>query len=339
MPGEDLVALVYCDLTSIVRGRMVSANEIGSRLRIGVGWVPANQSLTPFGTIAEPNPFGSVGDLRLKPDPATRLRIEGWECFSPLELVLCDAVTPNGEPWDCCPRGFLRATLQDFEAETNARVRASFEHEFQLVGEPSSTPAFSLSAHRAVEPFGPLLFEALREAGVEPEVFLPEFGPNQYEVPCAPGEGIAAADRSVVIKEVVREVARRLGRRASFSPLTNAEGVGNGAHLHLSLVDPDGQSLMCDASEPSGLSKLAASFAAGILRHAPALAAFTSPSVAPFLRLVPHRWSVGAMCLGNQNRETLLRITPSFSLGGQIRRSNATSNFARSIPPQAHTSR
>jgi glutamine synthetase len=315
--GEDLVALAYSDLTSVVRGRMVAASDIESRLRTGVGWVPANQSLTPFGTIAEPNPFGSVGDLRLKPDPATRLRIEGWERFTPFELILCDAVTPDGEQWDCCPRGLLRATLRVFEAETGARVRASFEHEFQIVGELRTAPPFSLAAYRAVDPFGPHLFQALREAGAEPEVFLPEFGANQFEVPCAPENGIAAADRSVVIKEVVREVARRLGRGVTFSPLTDVDGVGNGAHLHLSLVDSAGRSLMADPDAPARLSKLAASFAAGILRHSPALAAFTSPSVVSFLRLVPHRWSVGVMCLGNQNRETLLRITPSLTLGGE----------------------
>ncbi|MDQ3497243.1 MAG: hypothetical protein M3514_06980 [Actinomycetota bacterium] len=54
--------------------------------------MPADQALTPFGPIAEPNPFGSLGDLRLLPDRDTRVRVDLWDDASALHFFLCDAV-------------------------------------------------------------------------------------------------------------------------------------------------------------------------------------------------------------------------------------------------------
>ena len=60
---------------------------------------------------------------------------------------------------------------------------------------------------------------ALTEAGVQPERFFPEYAPHQFEIPVEPADGLASADRGVVLREVVREIARRDGMRASFAPL------------------------------------------------------------------------------------------------------------------------
>jgi glutamine synthetase len=105
----ELVALVCCDLSAIVRGRSVPASELEAHLAAGVGWTPANHALTPLGPLAEPNPFGPTGDLRLLPDPDTHVRVEADAQTgegSPLELVLCDIVETDGKPWECCPRRF-----------------------------------------------------------------------------------------------------------------------------------------------------------------------------------------------------------------------------------------
>jgi glutamine synthetase len=316
LSAADLVALVCCDLGAIVRGRSVLASELGGHLDAGVGWVPANFSLTPLGPLAESTPFGAVGDLRLLPDPDTHVRVEDSARGSALELVLCDIVAPDGRPWECCPRRFLRDALDELEAELGARVLASFEHEFQLLTETPAALPFSLEEQRRVEPFPAEAMGALIEAGVQPERFFAEFAAHQFEIPVEPAAGIAAADRSVVLKEVVREVARRLGLRASFAPLLDPAAPGNGAHIHLNLLDGAGESLLYDPLRPACLSELGGRFAAGILRHAAALSALTAPSPASAARLAPHRWGAGAACLGERNREALLRIPPLVSLGG-----------------------
>ena len=328
MSRADLVALVCCDLGSIVRGRTLPASELASYSDVGVGWVPANHALTPLGPLAEPNPFGSIGDLRLLPDIDTRVRVEAGSGAGALELVLCDIVQTDGAPWECCPRRFLRDALAELEDELGLRLVASFEHEFQLLADPPAPAAdprsadvppalpFSLEAQRWAEPFAGEVMGALADAGVQPERIFAEFAAHQFEIPVAPAEGIAAADRSVVLKEVVREIARRCELRATFTPLLNPSEAGNGAHIHLSLLDVSGRSALYDATRPACLSELGERFAAGILLHARALSALTAPSPVSATRLAPHRWSAGAVCLGWRNREALLRLPPLVSLGG-----------------------
>jgi glutamine synthetase len=316
MSGTELVALVCCDLGAIVRGRSLPASSLGEQMQRGVGWVPANHALTPVGSLAEPNPFGSTGDLRLLPDIDTRARVQGDGVVEALDVVLCDIVETDGRPWACCPRQFLREALERLRAEFDMTVQVSFEHEFQLLDEAPAALPFSLEALRRAEPLPGRFVQALLESRVEPERFFAEYAPHQFEIPVAAAEGMLAADRAVLLREVVREVARRHGLRASFAPLLDPTTAGNGVHIHLSLRDAKGRPLLYDPARPSALSALGLSFAAGILRRAGALSALTAPSPASAARLVPHRWSAGAVSLGPRNREALLRIPPLVELGG-----------------------
>ena len=315
--GEELVAFLHCDLSGLNRGRSVSASELESRLKSGVGWVPADQALTPFGPIAEPNPWGSTGDLRLLPDRNSEVRVDLWDEVTPLHFLLCDATNTDGSPWDACPRTLLKEALSQLEREAGFSLVASFEQEFllqDLGAEPGA--GFSFEAQRRIDPFGPLAMAALRQAGLEPETFLPEYGLGQFEIPCAPAGGLVAADRAAAMREVVREVARRLGFRASFAPMSDPEGVGNGVHVHLSLVDSEGRPATYDPARPGGLSLAAARFAAGILEHLPALCAITAPSVVSYLRLGPHHWSAGFGYISERDREATIRIPPIVELSG-----------------------
>ena len=210
MSSGELLALVCCDLAAVVRGRALFSSALDAHLAQGVGWVPANHALTPMGPVAEPNPFGSTGDLRLLPAVETRVRVEDASGASALDFVLCDIVETDGSAWPACPRGFLRDTLALFERELGARVMASFEHEFQLLLDAPAALPFSLEAQRRAEPFATEAMNALLAAGVEPERFLPEYARHQFEIPVAAAEGLAGADRSVVFREVVRDLARRL---------------------------------------------------------------------------------------------------------------------------------
>lgn len=316
MRGAPLTAFVQCDLAGIVRGRMLPSASVDQRMISGAAWVPANLSLTPFGPIADLEPHGPIGDVRLVPDPGTRARVEFGDDVPPFDLLLCDVVETDGRPWECCPRTFLASALDDLQREAGVRLLAAFEHEFQFVDDSPPPLPFSLAAHRRVEPFGTFAMDALEQAGVEPEFCFPEYGRHQFEVTCAPAEAVTAADRSIIAKEVIREVARLTGNHATFAPLQAGHTVGNGSHIHFSFLDRAGQPVMYDASGPGRLSQVAAQFAAGVLRHAPALSAFVTPGAASFGRLAPHRWSVGAACLGERNRETLLRISPVLEMPG-----------------------
>ncbi len=307
----ELLTFITTDYAGITRGRSIAAAKYKPDAAKSLGWVPANMSLTPFDIIADPNPWGSEGDVRLLADPAARFTTNLAGAETRFDVVMADLTELDGSPWALCARGFLKSALADFTAETGLTLLASFEHEFQLfnTGLPLA-PAFSLRGLRQADPFGPDVMAALEALGLAPEIFITEYGRDQFEVPIAPSDGLAAADRAVILREVVRELAQRRGWHASFAPKTEVEGVGNGVHIHLSFRDAEGRPAAYDPTRPGEASALAGSFAAGILRHMPALVAFTAPSPISYLRLTPHHWSSSYTWFGDCNREASLRICP-----------------------------
>ena len=313
-----LVMIATTDLTAITRGRAIPVTQLERAAETGVGWVPANASLTPFDMIADENPWGSRGDLRLLPDLRARFRVTRSRAATPFDLVMADIVDLDGASWQVCPRSLLKRALDDFKVETGLQVVAAFEQEFQILGAGwSPAPSFSFQALRRGDPFGPELVAAYEEAGIEPEVFLPEYGRDQFEMSCAPAIGVVSADRAVAVREITREIARLNGLRATFSPKTSSDGVGNGVHLHISFRDSEGRAALFDADGPGRLSATGRSFCAGILAHLPALAALTAPSVASYQRLQPHHWSAAWTWLGERDREATLRLCPTVAIGGR----------------------
>jgi glutamine synthetase len=314
-----MTTIVTTDLIGVTRGRSFPSDELDAYQVAGCGWVPANSALTPQDIIAASNPWGAYGDLRLIPDLSSRVTVNnGPDANAPaLDFIHGDIRETDGRPWGACPRTLLRNEVQRYRDELGLQVNAAFEHEFNLDSGAAEHLAFSLEAQRQGAEFGGWLLSALRAGGVEPEMFLPEYGKHQYEITCRPALGIAAADRAVNVREISREIARQMGLGLSFAPKTSAQAVCNGVHLHLSLQDLAGQPVMYDAGATNGLSTLGQHWAAGVLHYLPALCAFTAPTPISYERLQPHHWSASYACLGQRNREAALRICPTVSLGGK----------------------
>lgn len=309
--ADEIIHLCWTDYVGITRCRAMPASQYPARRERGLGWAVAGQALTPFDDIAE-NPWGPMLEVRQTPVPETEVRLDLWPDAPPFHIVLCDSNTPDGRNWDCCARGFYRDAHARLEAATGLRLAAAFEHEFLLAGPaaPRETP-FSLAAMREAAAVAGQIARALAAAGTEPETVEPEYGRGQYEVATMPATGLMAADRCVLTREVIREVARRAGLRASFTPKPAPGAVGAGAHVHFSFVDERGHNAAFDPEAPGGAAPVAAAFCAGVLRHLPALSALLAPSPVSYFRLGPHHWSCGYASFGVQNREAALRICPS----------------------------
>ena len=327
------VFVATCDLAGHVRGRSVPGSAAKSVMQRGVGWVPANLALPALGPIAD-NLFGSTGDLRLLPDEATTVDLAARADLPAVRLVLANQTKTDGSAWECCPRTFAQNALADLKAETGLDLISSFEHEF-MIGDQPDAAAFSFARHRGIEPFGSELVDLVEKGGLAPETWLPEYGDGQFEITLEPVSGIASADRAIILRELVRDLARQHDHHVTFAPLVDPDGSGNGVHVHLSLVDEHGEPALHDSTAPAGLSQIGQRFAAGILEHARALLAVTAPSPISYLRLTPHRWSAGGVFLAERNREALLRICPTSTVGGgdprrqynlEFRAADATAN-------------
>lgn len=310
MNAEQLVMICAPDMSGHVRGKGFPLKDLESRLRRGIGWVPTNAAITAFDSIAE-SPFGSLDDLFMLPDPVTEVKVDFGD-GTPIEhFFMGNVVHTDGTPWDCCIRGQLERAVKDLREETGLRIKCAFEMEFQFLdGAANYGPGFGLAGFRAKKRFGEAYLAALRQAGVEPDSFLREWGANQYEVTMHPQCGVTAADHALLLREMARATAYRLEDPITFTPLRRPDGPGNGVHIHISFLDESGEPATYDPRGPGGLSPLAAQFVAGLLRHLPAITALTAPSVISYTRLSPHRWSAAFNNLGYRDREASVRICP-----------------------------
>ena len=309
MRREPIVFVGTSDLSGHFRGKSFPAADLPARLKRGVGLAPTNIFMSAFGPI-QVTTFGTQGEVFLIPDSATRVFVP-FEGSTAEHFFVGDIQTLEGAPWDFCPRQVLRRALERLKAETGFDLLATFEQEFVYSGVAAHPPQpYELDAFRRQGAFGETLLAALRQAGVVPDSFLAEFGPQQFEVTSAPAPGLRSADDAVITRELAQAVAFRLGQRVSFAPILEPNGVGNGTHIHWSFVDAEGLPVLYDPHRPWALSELGSQFIAGIAHFLPALCAVTCPSMASYYRLRPHRWAPVLADVGLMDRGTALRICP-----------------------------
>jgi len=308
-PRSELVFIGTADLSGHVRGKSVPLCQLEEAMAHGVGWTPTNVMIGPDGIIRD-TPFGTAGDVRLCPDQAAEYRVDFADGGAVEHLILADLRKLDGTAWECCPRDFLRRGLAALES-LGWRLHAAFEQEFTYSGIPVFPgKPYSLGAFRRQGVFGERLVGALQTAGLDVESFLAEYGDNQFEITIRPGEGIAAADQAIMVRELARTVALRLGERASFTPMPVPDGTGNGCHVHLSLHPIDGGEVVDATDADWGMIPAMRGFAEGIRRHMQALCAVVAPSPVSYLRLTPNRWAPTRTDIAAQDRGSALRVCP-----------------------------
>ena len=317
MLTEPLVFAATSDLAGKTRGKSFPASESGLREARGVGWTPTNIQITCFDSIAE-SPFGSFGDLLLKPDALAEVYVDFEDGTAPEHFMLGDILELDGSAWSMCTRGCLRKALSRLSGASQMTLVGAFEHEFQIANRIAPLgEAYGLRYFSSQRKFGESLMAALKTAGLHPDTFMKEYGPDQFEVTVGPEKDIRIADAAVMLRELTYMVAQKFGEQPTFTPIRDLNSVGNGVHIHLSFQNEDGNPVTYSETGLAGLSPLAASFVAGVLKYLDVIVAFTAPSVISYLRLTPHRWSAAFNNLGVRDREAAVRICPVTSLDPQ----------------------
>ncbi|ONK13426.1 glutamine synthetase family protein [Streptomyces sp. MP131-18] len=306
--GVHGVALTWVDNAGITRVKTVPLARLARAAEDGVGMSPVfDVYLVDDSMTTSPHIGGPDGDLRLVPDLGrlTALAAQpGW-AWAP-----ADRFEQSRAPYPACQRQFARRQAERALAEHGIEVRMGFETEWVVTraGEPAGTgPAYGMARLVEVSAYLDGIVHALAEQGVQLLQLHPEYAPGQYEVSVAPAAPVAAADLAVLVRETVRAVSARHGLDASFAPVVDPEGLGNGRHLHLSLWR-NGKNACRDGDGPFGMSRACEAFLAGVLHELPALLAIGAPSPAGYLRLRPSRWAGAHQCWGLENREAALRF-------------------------------
>lgn len=131
-------------------------------------------------------------------------------------------------------------------------------------------------------------------------------GPGQVEIEVEMGPMALMADRSQVLKYIVKNLAIKRGRTVTFMPKPFYGELGSGLHAHIQFLKGGRPVFYGDGY--SGLSQAALYAIGGILKHSPALAAFTNPSTNSYKRLVPGYEAPVSIGFATANRSSVIRI-------------------------------
>ncbi|MGB7605095.1 MAG: type I glutamate--ammonia ligase [Lutisporaceae bacterium] len=149
---------------------------------------------------------------------------------------------------------------------------------------------------------------ALEELGIPVKYHHHEVGgPGQVEIEVELGTMKDMADKTFLLKYVVKNMSVQNGKSATFMPKPIFGEAGSGMHVHMQLFK-EGKPLFYDEKGYSGLSQTALYFIGGLLKHSPALLAFTNPSTNSYKRLVPGYEAPVSICYATSNRSAVIRI-------------------------------
>ena len=238
-------------------------------------------------------------------------------------FIMCDLVDHHGTPIEVSPRQILRRQIERLE-ERGFVLNCATELEFYLFkesfDEASAKGWRNLTPHvDTIEDYQ--LFQTGRDeyvlkrirnemlaAGLPVESSKGEAGRGQHEVILTYTTPLDMADRHVVLKTGIKEIADQEGCAATFMAKWTMEDSGSSSHIHASLWSQDGTPLMDDPSTSSGLSTLGQQFLAGQLHAAKQLAWCAAPYVNSYRRYVPNSWAPTAIAWGHDNRTCGFRI-------------------------------
>jgi glutamine synthetase len=337
------VQLQFTDIIGHVKSVTIPLHQLAGSVQHGT-WFDGS-SIEGFTRIAE-------SDQWLKPDMDTFAEIpwqpgHGTLGSGPMgsrgtARVICDVMTPGGQPFSGDPRGVLKRQL----ARANALGyvwNTGPELEFFLFrrdenGKIAPLPHdqagyFDFSTDLAQEVRQDMV-NALEAFGIRVEAAHHEVAPGQHEIDFEYADGLKTADHALTFKFTLKAIAQLHGLYATFMPKPIFGINGSGMHTHQSFYSmEERRNAFADPENQYGLSELARSYMAGILAHARGMIAVLAPLVNSYKRLVPGYEAPTYLTWGRTNRSALIRV-PKVSPGRSI---EATRVEVRCPDPSSNT--
>ncbi len=259
------------------------------------------------------------------PDPAS-YTLAPWQ--PGLAVVQCD-IYVDGEPWPYTPRLILKGVLERARAR-GLVYNVGCEAEYFLVrrmpeggitvADPldcSGAPCYDAKGLSRMFDHLTTVSRYLNQLGWANYANDHEDANGQFEQNFQYADALTSADRLIFYRYMVHTLAHQAGMAATFMPKPFAKLTGTGLHMHSSLWDAQtGAELFADPADPRGLglSPMAYQYIAGLIEHAPALAAITCPTVNSHKRfgvgapLSGATWAPAYATYGGNNRTQMLRV-------------------------------
>ncbi|MFC0877175.1 glutamine synthetase family protein [Saccharicrinis sp. FJH2] len=324
---ESKVKIAVADIDGVLRGKYIHKHKFLDSLdkTIGLcdvifGWDSGdvcydNSEVTGW--------HSGYPDAKAKIDITTFRQIP-WEGSTPFFLADFSQCKKYAE--STCPRSLLKRVNEECES---MGFKAMFAQEFEwfnFKGKPDEMPQSGFQQPEPVTPgmFGYSvlrtslnqaycndIFEMMEAFNVPLEGIHTETGPGVYEAAILYDDVISAADKAVLFKSGVREIAYQHNMMASFMAKWNIHLPGSGGHIHQSLWDKKGETnLFFDEKGSNGMSDIMEHYIAGQLTCLPEILPMFAPTVNSYKRISHGDWAPSTVTWGIDNRTTAVRVIP-----------------------------
>jgi glutamine synthetase len=310
--GVEFALLWFTDIEGHLKSFAITPSEIEDALDDGMGF--DGSSISGFNAIEE-------SDMVAIPDPDT-FQVMPWkEGETKVARMICDVVTPDGQPYEGDPRYVLRRALERMRSLGFDRFNVGPELEYFLFKDQGGTETldeggyFAMTSLDAATELRQETIHALESMGIPVEYAHHEVGPSQHEIDIRFAPALEMADHTVTYRLIVKEIAAKNGVYATFMPKPLFGENGSGMHTHQSLFT-DGRNAFFDPEDGWHLSEAGKAFIAGQLRHAREIAAIFAQWVNSYKRLVPGYEAPVYVAWSQRNRSALIRI-PLYKPGSE----------------------
>ena len=324
------VKIAFTDMDGILRGKYISAEKFSSSISDGTsfcdvifGWdagdaVYDNVQFTGWHT--------GYPDCPARLDLSTFRKIP-WEDGVP--FFLGEMIDKQGNPSAICPRQLVKRILNDAKKQGYTPI---FSQEFEWYNFAETPQTVNDKQFKNLIPLTPGmfgysilrsglnngfftdLFDSLKKFNIPLEGLHTETGPGTYEAAIAYAGIVEAADRAVLFKSSVKEIAYKHGIMATFMAKINENLPGCGGHVHQSLWDKAGnKNLFYNEKDKMKMSEIMKSYLAGQLYCLPHILPMFAPTINSYKRLVEGAWAPTTLTWGMDNRTVALRVLPGSS--------------------------
>jgi glutamine synthetase len=262
------------------------------------------------------------GDFHLVPDLKT-LRIANW--LERTALVLCDVQSEKLHDYiSVAPRSILRKQIESAQRMGFASFAASeleyylFQNSYREAAEDGwrdLEPAgwyledYHILQGTRTEPYTAAVRHHLKHSGVPVENSKGEWGLGQHELNIRYAEALEMADRHIVYKQCLKEVAEQMDLSVTFMAKFASDRAGSSCHIHFSLWR-DGNNAFAGEMEfgPVKCSELFRWFLGGWMAHVSDVIVFYAPTVNSYKRYLDGSWAPTRLAWSYDNRTGGFRV-------------------------------
>jgi glutamine synthetase len=319
------IKFAFADIDGVLRGKIIHKKKFLEGLKEGYGFCDVvfgwDSADACYDNVKVTGWHSGYPDKQAVIDLSTFGTIP-WENNTP--FFLADFSNPHGSNLTVCPRSLLKKIQED---AVNSGFYPSFSQEFEWFNfreTPQSleekefkklnhlTPGmfgYSILRPSLESDYYNDLFDLLLRFDVPLEGLHTETGPGVYEAAIIHDSILKAADKAVLLKTAVKEIANKHGIIATFMAKIDEKLPGCSGHIHQSLWNKEHtENLFFDTQAENKMSNLFKSYLAGQLYCLPHILPMLAPTVNSYKRLVEGAWAPTSITWGMDNRTTALRV-------------------------------